>query len=295
MSFVIRNRSWTGQGRGRTDRPGPPRLTRPLGPPLTAHPAGATLAAWATPDGLSLGATSEGATHEVRPLHRQPRRPDRRPGLQPAKAAGFDGLDLTLRPGGHVRPEAAEAGLAEARRAADAAGVAIPMVSTALTDVDSPHAEADLRRRRPLRRQAAQARLLGVPPLRHARRPDRAGPRQAPPRGRARAEVPRAALRPLPLRAVPRRGRPPALPGAAGLRAGGGRRLRRPDAHGDRGRPRGVGDGPGPRGPLARPGRRQELPLGPGRTATAAASGGGGGSTARWPTARPRCRSSSTT
>src|SRR4051812_27852082 len=59
-----------------------------------------------------------------------------------AKAAGFDGLDMTLRPGGHVRPEAAEVGMAEARRSADAAGVTIPMVSTAVTDVDSPHAEA---------------------------------------------------------------------------------------------------------------------------------------------------------
>jgi sugar phosphate isomerase/epimerase len=58
-----------------------------------------------------------------------------------AKKAGFDGLDLTLRPGGHVRPEEAEAGLAEARRAADAAGVSIPMVTTAITDVDSPFAE----------------------------------------------------------------------------------------------------------------------------------------------------------
>jgi sugar phosphate isomerase/epimerase len=59
-----------------------------------------------------------------------------------AKAAGFDGLDLTLRPGGHVRPENADVGLSEARRIADAAGVAIPMVSTAVTDIDSPHAEA---------------------------------------------------------------------------------------------------------------------------------------------------------
>ncbi len=59
-----------------------------------------------------------------------------------AKAAGFDGLDLTLRPGGHVRPEAAEVGLAEAKRVADATGAIIPMVSTAVTDVDSPHAEA---------------------------------------------------------------------------------------------------------------------------------------------------------
>src|SRR5262249_59114468 len=58
-----------------------------------------------------------------------------------AKSAGFDGLDLTLRPGGHVKPEAAEMGLSDAKRLADAAGVSIPMVSTALTDDDSPHAE----------------------------------------------------------------------------------------------------------------------------------------------------------
>lgn len=59
-----------------------------------------------------------------------------------AKGAGFDGLDLTVRPGGHVLPAAAETGLAEAKRAADAAGVSIPMISTAVTDEDSPHAEA---------------------------------------------------------------------------------------------------------------------------------------------------------
>ena len=59
-----------------------------------------------------------------------------------AKAAGFDGLDLTLRPGGHVRPEDAERGLAEARRIADDAGVTIPMVTTGITDTDSPYAEA---------------------------------------------------------------------------------------------------------------------------------------------------------
>jgi L-ribulose-5-phosphate 3-epimerase len=58
-----------------------------------------------------------------------------------AREAGFDGLDLTLRPGGHVLPENAEMGLAEARRAADAAGVALAMATTAITDADSPHAE----------------------------------------------------------------------------------------------------------------------------------------------------------
>jgi L-ribulose-5-phosphate 3-epimerase len=59
-----------------------------------------------------------------------------------ARKAGFDGLDLTLRPGGHVKPEDAERGLAEARKIADEAGMTIPMISTAVTDSDSPHAEA---------------------------------------------------------------------------------------------------------------------------------------------------------
>jgi L-ribulose-5-phosphate 3-epimerase len=58
-----------------------------------------------------------------------------------AKKRGFDGLDLTLRPGGHVEPAGAETGLAEAKRAADEAGMTIPMVTTAVTDADSPHAE----------------------------------------------------------------------------------------------------------------------------------------------------------
>jgi sugar phosphate isomerase/epimerase len=61
-----------------------------------------------------------------------------------ARAAGFDGIDLTLRPGGHVLPENAEMGLAEARRIAEDSGVSIPMVSTAITDPNSPHAEAIL-------------------------------------------------------------------------------------------------------------------------------------------------------
>ena len=59
-----------------------------------------------------------------------------------AKRAGFDGLDLTLRPGGHVLPEHAEVGLAEAKRIADEQGMTIPMVTTAVSDTDSPHAEA---------------------------------------------------------------------------------------------------------------------------------------------------------
>ncbi|MEZ6072223.1 MAG: TIM barrel protein [Pirellulales bacterium] len=58
-----------------------------------------------------------------------------------ARQAGFDGLDLTLRPGGHVLPKDAEMGLAEARRTADAEEMTIPMISTAIVDDDSPFAE----------------------------------------------------------------------------------------------------------------------------------------------------------
>jgi len=61
---------------------------------------------------------------------------------QAVKKAGFDGVDLTLRPGGHVKPADVEVGMAEARRYADAAGLTIPMVTTAITDVSSPQAEA---------------------------------------------------------------------------------------------------------------------------------------------------------
>ncbi|MBL9124582.1 MAG: sugar phosphate isomerase/epimerase [Planctomycetaceae bacterium] len=62
--------------------------------------------------------------------------------LAGAKRAGFDGIDLTLRPGGHVLPEHAEMGLAEASAAARRGGLTIPMISTAVSAGDSPHAEA---------------------------------------------------------------------------------------------------------------------------------------------------------
>lgn len=55
------------------------------------------------------------------------------------KRRGFDGIDLTLRPGGHVRPEKAEMGLAHAHQVAMKTGVEILMASTAITGTDSPH------------------------------------------------------------------------------------------------------------------------------------------------------------
>jgi len=57
------------------------------------------------------------------------------------KQLGFDGIDLTLRPGGHVLPENAEFGLSEAHANANQHDITIPMVSTAITDISSPYAE----------------------------------------------------------------------------------------------------------------------------------------------------------
>lgn len=62
--------------------------------------------------------------------------------VKAAKQAGFDGIDLTLRPGGHVLPDHAEIGLAQLKQAADALAMDIPMASTSITDMQSPHADA---------------------------------------------------------------------------------------------------------------------------------------------------------
>ncbi len=53
---------------------------------------------------------------------------------------GLDGLDLTVRPGGHIEPEDAAKKLPEAVRAATDAGLRIAMLSTAITESD-PQAE----------------------------------------------------------------------------------------------------------------------------------------------------------
>jgi sugar phosphate isomerase/epimerase len=61
-----------------------------------------------------------------------------------AQHAGFDGLDLTVRPGGHVRPERAAEDLPRAVEAVRAAGITVPMITTALTSADDPAAPAIL-------------------------------------------------------------------------------------------------------------------------------------------------------
>jgi len=56
------------------------------------------------------------------------------------KAAGFDGVDLTVRPKGHVLPERAADDLPSAIEAIAGAGLTVPMITTDLTSADAPHA-----------------------------------------------------------------------------------------------------------------------------------------------------------
>jgi len=58
------------------------------------------------------------------------------------KDAGFDGVDLTVRAGGHVLPERAAADLPRAVEALTARGLAVPMITTELTSAQTPGARA---------------------------------------------------------------------------------------------------------------------------------------------------------
>jgi sugar phosphate isomerase/epimerase len=62
-----------------------------------------------------------------------------------AAEIGFDGVDLTVRPGGHVLPERAEEDLPRAVEAVRGAGLDVPLMTTAITDPRDPHAEPILR------------------------------------------------------------------------------------------------------------------------------------------------------
>ena len=57
-----------------------------------------------------------------------------------AKDAGFEGVDLTVRPKGHVLPERAGDDLPRAIEAITASGLKVPMITTDLTSVTAPHA-----------------------------------------------------------------------------------------------------------------------------------------------------------
>jgi len=58
--------------------------------------------------------------------------------------SGFDGIDLTVRDGGHVLPARVRDDLPKAVEAARAAGIMIKMITTTIVSVRDPHAEAVL-------------------------------------------------------------------------------------------------------------------------------------------------------
>ena len=60
------------------------------------------------------------------------------------KAAGFDGVDLTVRKGGHVEPDRAADALPEAVAALKAEGVGVSMITTDISDADQPHGRTTL-------------------------------------------------------------------------------------------------------------------------------------------------------
>lgn len=57
---------------------------------------------------------------------------------------GFDGIDLTVRSGGHVLPDRVRDDLPKAVEAAEAAGLTVHQITTRIMDRDSDHAEAIL-------------------------------------------------------------------------------------------------------------------------------------------------------
>lgn len=72
---------------------------------------------------------------------------------QAVKRMGFEGIDLTVRPEGHVLPERAPGDLPQAVAAIRAEGLDVPMITTALTTANDPSA-------RPILSTAAK---LGIP------------------------------------------------------------------------------------------------------------------------------------
>jgi L-ribulose-5-phosphate 3-epimerase len=81
--------------------------------------------------------------------------PDLGPGplARAVREAGFDGIELTVRPGGHVAPERVENDLPAAIAAIRAEGVEVPVIATAIVSASDPTA-------RPILATAAS---LGVP------------------------------------------------------------------------------------------------------------------------------------
>ncbi len=62
-----------------------------------------------------------------------------------ARDIGFDGVDITVRAEGHVLPERVETDLPAAVEAVHRAGLQVPMITTEIMSVTTPHADAVLK------------------------------------------------------------------------------------------------------------------------------------------------------
>lgn len=60
---------------------------------------------------------------------------------QTAREVGFDGIDLTVRKGGHVEPQRVRQDLPPLVAAIRKAGLQVPMITTDIVDADSPYTE----------------------------------------------------------------------------------------------------------------------------------------------------------
>ena len=81
---------------------------------------------------------------------------------QVASQIGFDGVELTVRPYGHVEPEAVEVALPQAVEAMKKAGVDPLMMVTAVTDPQDPITQKVLKNCRLKRFQVLSYGLLQV-------------------------------------------------------------------------------------------------------------------------------------
>ena len=70
---------------------------------------------------------------------------DWEPMAETAAELGFDGIDLTVRQGGHVEPERVQDDLPKVAKIVRNAGLDIPMITAGIVDADSPHAEDIIR------------------------------------------------------------------------------------------------------------------------------------------------------
>jgi sugar phosphate isomerase/epimerase len=70
---------------------------------------------------------------------------DWEPMAETAAQLGFDGIDLTVRDGGHVLPERVKEDLPKVARIVRKAGLDIPMITAGIVDIHSPYAEDIIR------------------------------------------------------------------------------------------------------------------------------------------------------